>query len=201
MRVPLGVALTAQDFAVLVGAGDDFDRLPVGDGAQRLRRLLTAGADGRRLRQTFGRHAVEGLLRHVGRQIGAQDPHVDDVDAEIGHARTDQVARFAHHRRPFDRQRGVELAQAIDLAQRRVEARGDTLLGEIQVALHPLAELDRIGDAVGEEGVDHVGRAVADLQLHVGDVVAQQPVFDDLHRVDERGRQLEVEPGLGPHRR
>src|SRR5437868_3926668 len=42
--------------------------------------------------------------------------------------------------------------------------------------------------------------ASADLRPHVGGVVAQQRVLDDLHRDDEVGRQLEVEARLLTHR-
>ena len=80
---------------VLAGLGDDLDGLTVGDGLERLRLLLAAGAEQRRLGQTLGLHAVEGLRRNLRREVGAEDADIDDLDAELRHLRDHQVARFA----------------------------------------------------------------------------------------------------------
>ena len=45
----------------------------------------------------------------------------------------------------------------------------------------------------GDEGVDDVAAPVAHLHADVLEVEAQQPVVDDLHRVDEVRRDLEVD--------
>ncbi len=53
-----------------------------------------------------------------------------------------------------------------------------------------------IGDLEGDEGVDDVAPAVAHLHADVLKVEAEQPVLDDLNRVDEVRGQLEIDAGL-----
>ncbi len=75
---------------------------------------------------------------------------------ERGCVRPKLVAHLAHHRRTLFRQGRLEAAQAVDPAQRRVETGPEPLLGELHLAGHGRAEAPRIGDAVGDEGIDLV---------------------------------------------
>ena len=94
------------------------------------------------------------------------------------------VAHFAHHRGALFRQRRLEAAQAVDPAQRRIETRAQPLLRPVRRCPDTAcAEHARIGDAVGEEGVDLVELAARNLHADVVEVEAQQAVFDDLHVV------------------
>ena len=43
----------------------------------------------------------------------------------------------------------------------------------------------RLDDAEGDEGIDEIAPAVADLDADILDIEAEQPIVDELHRVDE----------------
>ena len=164
-RFAFGIALAAEDFRVAAGRGDDLDRLAIGDGAERLRRswprARSSAASARR--SAFMRSKV--CCRNLRRR-----------DRCGGCARRRSRCRASWPCRPDQRSRAsriicgalfrerrVELAQAIDLAQRRVEAGRDTVLGHRQLAQRALAEQPRIGDPVGEERVDLVELAARNL--------------------------------------
>ena len=198
-RVALRFALAAQDFRFLLRLGDRLDDLAVGLGADALRRLAAAGAQPFGFGEALGLHAIEGLLRNLRREVGAADAHVGDLDAERVGVRPQLVAHFAHHLGAILRQRRFEAAQAVDAAQRRVEAGAQPLFGQRHLPRNRCAEQARIGDLVDEEGVDLVELAARDLHADVVEIEAQQPVFDDLHGIgiEERERHLEIDAGLG----
>ena len=110
--------------------------------------------------------------------------------SELG-VRPQLVAHLAHHVGAILRQRRFEAAQAVDAAQRCIEAGPQPLLGERHLARDRRAEPARIGDLVDQEGVDLVELAAGDLHADVVEIEPQQPVFDDLHGVgiEERERQ------------
>ena len=81
-----------------------------------------------------------GLLQHVLVQVGAAHPHVDDLDAQMSGFGAQLVADFAHHHGPVGRQRGIEGAAAIGLAQGRVETRRNAGFGLHQVGAQRFAE-------------------------------------------------------------
>ena len=91
------LAFTAQDFRFLLRLGDDLDDLAVGPGPDALRRLVAACPQPLGFRQTFGLHAVVGLLRDFRGQIRPADAHVLDVEAERCRIRAQLVTHLAHH--------------------------------------------------------------------------------------------------------
>src|SRR5690606_2177210 len=77
-----GIAFTAQDVGIALRFGPDLDHLTIRDGAATLAFLVTAGADEFGFGQAFRLHALIGLLRDLGGQVGSADTHVRDRDAE-----------------------------------------------------------------------------------------------------------------------
>ena len=108
-------------------------------------------------------------------------------------------AHLDHHLAALLGERRLEGALAVDPPERRIEPRAHVLARDVEVAGHVLAEFARIGDPEGDEGVDDVAPPVAHLDADVLEVEAQQPVLDDLHRVDEGRRDLEVDARLANH--
>ena len=112
------------------------------------------------------------------------------------------VAHLPHHRGPLLGQRRLEIAQAVDAAQGRIETRAHARLGRIELAGDRLAEAARVGHLVDDEGVDLVELAAGDLDADVVEIEAAGAVVDELDPVgvDEAEGQLEIEPRLGLHR-
>ena len=128
--------------------------------------LAALGAELGRLALPFGLHAVIDRLAVLLRQIGAANAHVDDLDAErlrvvielIAHLSHELLASVAHH---VGQRRRAEHA-----AQRRIEQDGELRTGA--GGADRLVKLERVGDAVAREGVDHeplAGLAGAALAL------------------------------------
>src|SRR5258705_5572002 len=76
------LTLAAQDLRLLLRLGDDHRALALGDGADALGVLVALGAELLRLALPLGLHAREDRLAVLFRQVGAAQPHVDDLDAE-----------------------------------------------------------------------------------------------------------------------
>src|SRR5216683_112865 len=77
----LALALAAQDLRLFLRLGDDHRPLALGDRADTLGELVALGAEFLRLALPLGLHAREDRLAVLLGQVGAAQPHVDDLDA------------------------------------------------------------------------------------------------------------------------
>src|SRR5690606_38877933 len=191
----LRFTLASKDLRFAARIRGDFNHLAVGAGADALRRFAAPGAKTLGFGKTLGAHALVSLLRDFLRQIGTADAHVDDLKAQRRRVRTKLVGDLAHHRSAFFRQGGLETAQTVDTAQCSVETGAQALFRQRYAARHGKPEPARIGDAIGDEGVDLIEAAARHLNTDVVEIEAQDAVLDHLDavRLQEGEWQLEVD--------
>ncbi|ENN87694.1 hypothetical protein RHSP_46070 [Rhizobium freirei PRF 81] len=197
--VALGFTLTTQDFRVPSRIRDDFDNLTVRNRAAALAFFVTSGADQLRFRQTFGLHAVVGILRHLLRQVRAADADILDVETKRLRIAMQIVTHFGHHGGAFVGERRFETTQTVDTAQRGVEAGSQTRFRRITIARYRLAELAGVGDLVDDESIDLIELAARNLNADIVQIETKLLLLDVLDAVGihEGERQLEIEARLG----
>src|SRR5262249_55532625 len=94
----LGVALAARDLRVALRVGDDHRRLAVRVGADPPRALVALGAAPAREPLALGLHPRVDALLDAGRQLGAVDADVGDLDPEGLHLGLGARSDLAHDR-------------------------------------------------------------------------------------------------------
>src|SRR5690606_18822725 len=95
----------------------------------------------------------------------------------------------------------LEAAQAVHPTQSRIQTGTQPLLGLENASRNRLAEGARIGDAIGDEGVDLVELAAGNLHADIVEFETQDTIVDHLHivRLEEGERRLEIDARLGLH--
>ena len=162
-----------------------------------LRRLVAAGALVGGLALALGLHPVEGGGEVLLRQVGALQPHVDDLDAEVARLDDRGVADAVHQPDAV----GGEHRLGADRAQRLADVGVQDRLQPLGRGLHAAdadgaAELADVGDAPAGEGVDDQPAVVErrDLQRVGVEALDAAVVEDDV--LDER--DLEGEARAAP---
>src|ERR1700730_7507674 len=100
----LRIAVAAHPLAIPLRLGEDHGAFALGIGADSLGRLGALAAVLRRLLLAFRLHAGEDRLAVFLGQVGAPDPHVDDIDAEGLPLSAYFIADLVHDRRALVRQ-------------------------------------------------------------------------------------------------
>src|SRR5690606_32724140 len=80
--VTLGLTLTADDLRLALGGSEDFNHFAVGTGANAGSRLAAACTKALGFGKTLGLHALVGLLRNFGCQVGPANAHVDNTKSK-----------------------------------------------------------------------------------------------------------------------
>src|SRR5215472_12116855 len=149
----LRIALPTNPLGVSLRLREDYCALPLGIGADALRRFGTLAAVLRGLLLTLRLHAGENRLTVFLRQVGAADSYIDDMDAKGFALLADFVADLMHDRRALirqqSRQRHIAEHAPQAAAHHRIQSSADGGFGT-----HRLIEQQRIGNAVPRIGID-----------------------------------------------